>query len=79
MIRGTFHFATVQSLLQQLSFGKKLPTALYLHISALKHLPPELQDYEAIARKLPQGQVFLCLDQVQYQRTESFLFGLSRF
>ncbi|MBV5262198.1 DNA phosphorothioation-associated putative methyltransferase [Synechococcus moorigangaii CMS01] len=52
MIRETFHFATVQSQLQQLPFGKKLPTALYLHISALKYLPPELQDYEAIAREL---------------------------
>ena len=58
MTHGTFPFATIQSLCQSLDFGKRLPTALYVHISTVASLPDELKDYEAIARSLLPDQTF---------------------
>lgn len=52
MTERQWDFQLIKQLCHQLSFGKKLPTAIYLHISTLIHLPLTLQDYEAIARSL---------------------------
>ena len=52
MTTESFDLATIQSLCHNLTFGKRLPTALYLHVSTFKQLPNELREYEAIARAL---------------------------
>jgi len=36
----------ISSLCQQSKIGKKLPVALYVHISAINHLDRQLQEYE---------------------------------
>ncbi|MEB3122436.1 MAG: DNA phosphorothioation-associated methyltransferase, partial [Snowella sp.] len=45
-------FSAIAELCQKSDFGKRLPNALYIHISALERLDPLLQSYEEIARKL---------------------------
>jgi DNA phosphorothioation-associated putative methyltransferase len=42
----------IDSACRQAAFGKLMPTALYVHISALNRLPPLLRVYEACARVL---------------------------
>ncbi|MGK7890024.1 MAG: DNA phosphorothioation-associated putative methyltransferase [Leptolyngbyaceae cyanobacterium] len=43
---------TFTHLCQQSTVGKRLPKALYVHVSALKALDGELQEYEAIAHTI---------------------------
>ena len=45
-------FPAIAELCQKSNFGKRLPNALYIHISALECLDPLLQSYEGIAREL---------------------------
>jgi DNA phosphorothioation-associated putative methyltransferase len=42
----------ISPICQQSKIGKKLPAALYVHISAINHLDRQLQDYEEQARAL---------------------------
>ncbi|OKH19056.1 DNA phosphorothioation-associated putative methyltransferase [[Limnothrix rosea] IAM M-220] len=58
MTKELLNIKTVCSLCHNLSFGKKLPQALYIHISALGRLPKLLKDYEAITRSLLPDQTF---------------------
>ncbi|BAW97982.1 hypothetical protein NIES970_29450 (plasmid) [[Synechococcus] sp. NIES-970] len=58
MASGIFDFETIRATCHALEFGKRLPTALYLHISTLDRLPAALQNYEAIARSLLPDQTF---------------------
>jgi len=49
----------ISSLCRQSKIGKKLPAALYVHISALNHLDRDLQAYEQLARiLLPSSYTF---------------------
>ncbi|MGB2925427.1 MAG: DNA phosphorothioation-associated putative methyltransferase [Limnothrix sp.] len=70
MTTGSFDFATIQSLCRTLKFGKRLPTALYLHISTLGQLPDELREYEAIARSLLPDQTFP-ITLIKFNTTEA--------
>ena len=45
-------FPAIAELCQKSDFGKRLPNALYIHVSALERLDPLLQSYEEIAREL---------------------------
>jgi len=42
-------FSVIAELCQKSDFGKRLPNALYIHVSALERLDPLLQSYEEIA------------------------------
>ncbi len=44
--------ATIKTYCQKSKIGKKLPTALYIHISALEQLHPLLRLYENLAHRL---------------------------
>ena len=46
------NFELIEKAANSLDIGKRLPTALYVHISALEHLPPVLRVYEGCARWL---------------------------
>jgi DNA phosphorothioation-associated putative methyltransferase len=49
----------ISSICKQSRIGKKLPAALYVHISALNHLDRDLQAYEQLARiLLPSSYTF---------------------
>ncbi len=62
------------TLCQQSKIGKKLPSALYIHISATLTLATILQEYEQQARKLlPEGTLFTLI-KFNYDRpTISYL------
>ena len=47
-----FKIEEIAKLCQNSNLGKLLPNALYVHIEALAHLHPKLQNYESFARKL---------------------------
>jgi DNA phosphorothioation-associated putative methyltransferase len=46
------NFKRINEVCSGLSFGKLLPDALYVHVSAIDGLPPELRVYEGCARVL---------------------------
>lgn len=60
---------------QQSLLGKKLPTAFYIHVSALDALPPILQLYESFARQiLNSSQVYNIIKIHTHQPKISYLF-----
>jgi len=58
----------ISSLCQQSKIGKKLPAALYVHISAINHLDRQLQDYEKQARALLPSEYIFTLVKFSYDQ-----------
>ncbi|MEB3340327.1 DNA phosphorothioation-associated putative methyltransferase [Okeania sp.] len=63
---------TIKKYCQQSQIGKKLPTAFYIHISALEKLHPFLQLYENIAHHL-------YLKSLSHQKTDAKTITLIKF
>ncbi|GBO55075.1 hypothetical protein APA_3125 [Pseudanabaena sp. lw0831] len=60
---------------QQSSIGKKLPTALYVHISAIAYLSPQLQECDSQARLLLPEESEFTLIKFNYEQPKiSYLF-----
>ena len=63
------------NLCQQSPIGKKLPNALYVHISAIAHLSPQLQECDRQARLLLPKSVQFTIIKFNYEQPKiSYLF-----
>ena len=66
-----------QSIIRSVNFGKKLPTALYIHVDGFKHLPSELQQW--MIRFLKQYNLNIINYQVIKFSTQSLKFSLLNY
>jgi DNA phosphorothioation-associated putative methyltransferase len=63
------------ALCQQSKVGKKLPTALYVHISAIASLAPQLQECDRKARLLLPKSIQFTIIKINYEQPKiSYLF-----
>ena len=65
---------TIVSLCQRSSIGKKLPNALYVHISAITFMDIGLQDFDCQARALLPKDYIFTLIKFSYDRKISYLY-----
>ncbi|MFN9667307.1 MAG: DNA phosphorothioation-associated methyltransferase, partial [Pseudanabaena sp.] len=74
MIIGCDH-SQIINLCQQSPIGKKLPNALYIHISAIAFLSPQLQECDRQARSLLPKESKFTIIKFNYEKPKiSYLF-----
>ncbi|ELS32767.1 MULTISPECIES: DNA phosphorothioation-associated putative methyltransferase [Pseudanabaena] len=74
MIRESAH-SPIRDLCQQSPIGKKLPNALYIHISAIAYLSPQLQESDLQARSLLSKESQFTIIKFNYEQPKiSYLF-----
>lgn len=66
---GRLDFEHIKTLCRNSRIGKQLPDALYVHISAIAHLDPDLQAYEQEARREIVTENFMHLNLVKFSKS----------